>query len=101
MVKVVIVGGMDVPSPFGCKEHLDAHHHKDGRHGDQPWHGRVPLVPKVWETWVRQRLKGCGEEVHEGGRDQHACAKMAREEEELVWHWYLGEALDDDWERAS
>jgi hypothetical protein len=38
--------------------------------------------------------------MNKGRRDQHASAKMSREEEELMGHRYLRKAFDDDGEGA-
>ena len=39
--------------------------------------------------------------MYEGCRYEDASSEVSRYEEELVWNWYRGKALDDDWKGAS
>ena len=78
--QVVVVHGMRVSCTFRRKEHLDAYDHKYGCHGYETRHGRIALVPKVWETWVGERLERGREEVDEGGSYEDAGSEVPREE---------------------
>lgn len=87
-------------SPRG-EEHLYRDHGKDGHHGDEAWHGRIALVPKVRQTWIGERFEGRGEQVDKGGRDQNAGTEVSREEEELVGDRNRRKAPDDNRKGAS
>lgn len=86
---------MDMPSAFRREEHLHSHHDQDGHHGDEASHGWVTFVPERRETWVCERDECCWEKVHKCGRDENACAEVARQKEEVVGHWEAWEAADD------
>lgn len=87
---------MNMARALGCKEHLDTDDDEYSHHCYQAGHGRVALVPKVWEAWVSQRLKSGREEVYEGGCNKHAGAKVSRYKKERVGDGEGGKSLDDD-----
>jgi hypothetical protein len=78
--KVIVVHRMGVSCTFRRKEHLNAYDYKDSCHGYETRHGRVALVPKVWETWVGERLECGREEVDEGSGYEDAGSEVSREE---------------------
>jgi hypothetical protein len=78
--QVVVIHRMRVSCTFRRKEHLNAHDYKDSCHGYETRHGRIALVPKVWETWVSERLERGREEVNEGRGYEDAGSEVSREE---------------------
>lgn len=78
--QVVVIHRMRVSGAFRRKEHLSAHDHKDSCHGYETRHGRITLVPKVWETWVGERLERGREKVDEGRGYEDAGSEVPREE---------------------
>jgi hypothetical protein len=92
---------MYMASALGGKEHFNPDHEKHGDHGDEAGHRVVTLVPEGREAWVGEGDKSGGQEVHEGGRDEDAGAKVPRQEEELVRDGDFGEAFGDNGKRTS
>jgi hypothetical protein len=84
VAQTLIVGRVDVSGSLGSKKHLYAYYYEDRCHGYKARHGRVALIPDIWQAWVGQGLEGGWEEMDEGGRNQDTCAEMSRDEEELV-----------------
>src|ERR1700733_14388939 len=91
---------MRMSCPFGSKEHLDRHDHKNGYHSYQTRHRRVSFVPEPWETWIRHRNERRREKVDKRSRKKHSSAKMPREEEKAMRYGKVGEAAGDDREGA-
>lgn len=78
--QVVVIHRMRVSCTFRRKEHLNAHDHKDSCHGYETRHGRIALVPEVWQAWVGERLERGREEVDEGRGYEDAGSEVSREE---------------------
>ncbi|KAL9046304.1 MAG: hypothetical protein Q9206_007112, partial [Seirophora lacunosa] len=65
-----VFAGVGVSGSPDCKEHLDGNDYQHGSHGDETGHGRGH--------------EGGREEMDKCCRDEHARAKVARDEEEVV-----------------
>jgi hypothetical protein len=75
--QVIVIHRMRVSCTFRREEHLNAHDYKDSCHGYETRHGRIALVPNVWQAWVGERLECGWEEMDEGGRNQDTGTEMS------------------------
>jgi uncharacterized membrane protein YqiK len=66
----------------GRQVRLDGDDDEGGNHGDEARQRGVALAEKVWQTGVRQRLKGRREQVDKGRGHEHAGAGMLAVEED-------------------
>lgn len=58
------------------------------------------MVPERWETRVCERNEGGWEEMHEGGRNENAGAKVTGEEEEMMRNGEARKAAHYDGKRT-
>lgn len=82
--------------------HLDEKEGKHGNHHDDSGGGGVDFGEERWETWIRERTEGCGEEMDECCCDQDTCAEMFTKEKDCgrnlePWELFGGDGEGDTW----
>lgn len=68
--------GMGVRDASRAEEHLEPDDDEGGYHGYYAGQWPVSLVEEPWETGVGEGDECGGEEMHEGGCNQHSCAEV-------------------------
>ena len=83
------------------EEHLEPDDDEGGYHGYYSGQWPVSGVEEPWETGVGEGDECGGEEMHEGGCNQHSCTEVLRVEDEVVWSFVFVRTLGYEGEATA